>query len=64
MAAMSDDEKKLELMQKQINALSSAVIMQTKNINTIIEILERLEEHVFPGINIPERMIYTDFNKH
>ena len=61
---MSDTEKKIELLQKQINVLSAAVITQAKNINTIIEILERLEEHCFPGIEIPEKISYSDLNKY
>ena len=59
---MGDVEKKLELLQKQISVLSAAVITQAKNINTIIEILERLEEHCFPGIEIPEKLTYSDLN--
>ena len=59
---MSSIEKKIELLQKQINVLSAAVITQAKNINTIIEILERLEEHCFPGIEIPEKISYPDLN--
>ena len=61
---MSDTDKKLELLQKQINVLSTAVITQAKNINTIIEILERLEEHFFPGIELPEKISYSELNKY
>ena len=61
---MGDIEKKITLLQKQINVLSAAVITQANNINTIIEILERLEEHFFPGIEIPEKITYSDLNKY
>ena len=60
---MDDTDKKLEFLQKQINVLSAAVITQAKNINTIIEILERLEEHFFPGVELPEKISYSDLNK-
>ena len=61
---MDDVEKKLRLMQKQIDVLTAAVITQAKNINTIIEILELLEKNLFPGIKLPERIVFTDLTRY
>ena len=61
---MDETEKKLELLQAQIKVLSDAVVTQAQNINTIIEILERLEEHCFPGIEIPEKIPFPDLGKY
>jgi len=59
---MGDDDKKYAQMQKQLDVLCAALITQAKNINTIIEILERLEEQLFPGIEIPKKINYTDLS--
>ena len=57
---MEDLEKKLELMQEQIDILGDIVQSQAKTIKDLIEIAKDLKDFVIHDKKLPEKVIYYD----